>query len=141
MIKLLLLACVLMAAPQDTVRVWSGPGGIRILHMAYPNCLGGESRDDCKERLATRLCLRKEDGSCRRHVEITSENFPSEDTDRDQWRVHSSSGAVTVDPTVVTRRSRIEAAEAAVDSELAKENPDPVKVIRFQRKLDKERAK
>lgn len=62
-------------------------------------------------------------------------DFPDK-TKKAKWRGAKGKG-IWVDESIVTPKERRQAKEAELDAELAKDNPDPVKVIRLNRELEK----
>lgn len=71
--------------------------------------------------------------------DIDSSELPVDRVDRDKWR-KKAGGGVFIDKTVVTRTELIQADETALDTELAKPNPNMKKAMLLQRKLDKYRS-
>ncbi len=55
---------------------------------------------------------------------------------RDKWR-HKGDKKIFIDNTIITKAEKVEAKENALDEELAKETPDPIKALRLQREIEK----
>jgi hypothetical protein len=67
--------------------------------------------------------------------DIDSNDFPDK-TKKAKWRGEKGKG-VWVDESIITPAEARKAKEDELDAELAKESPDPVKVIRLNRDLEK----
>lgn len=62
-------------------------------------------------------------------------DFPDK-SKKEKWRGEKGKG-IWVDESIVTPKEKRQAKEAELDAELAKDTPDPVKVIRLNRELEK----
>ena len=58
------------------------------------------------------------------------------DAERDKWRGSKGNG-IHIDNTIVTVREKRQKVEDDLDTELVKSNPNAIKAIKLQRKLDK----
>lgn len=70
------------------------------------------------------------------YEDVDKSTLPQDRKDRDKWRGNKESG-IYVDHTIVTEQEKRQAVEDQLDAELAKDEPNSVKVIGLQRKLDK----
>ena len=72
--------------------------------------------------------------------DVEDDSVPKRDENRDKWRYRDIAGKkeLFIDNTIRLKREIIKDADDALDAELAKSNPDPVKVIKLQR--DRENA-
>ena len=70
------------------------------------------------------------------YKDTTKDNLPDK-TKRDKWRWNKKDKVIYVDDTIILKSERIEKKERLLDTELAKETPDPVKVIKLYREVEK----
>lgn len=130
-LALLLLASSASAFP---VRVFYKPnGGVIVLSAVM--CGKDESPQACLERVGAKDCPRTEAKECLPYDDIDSSQLPDRST-RNKWRGNKAT-KLRVDNTVVTQSEKMANAEADLEAELEKPSPDPVKVIKLQRKLEK----
>jgi hypothetical protein len=134
----LLALLVLLVAPASAfpVRVYYKPNG-KVIVLQAVACQDGEMPQACLERVAAKDCPRDDAGTCLPSDDMDSSALPSRET-RNQWRGNKST-KLRVDTSYKTQKQRIAEAEASMDEELAKQNADPVKVIKAQRDLEKAR--
>lgn len=57
-------------------------------------------------------------------------------TKKEKWRGEKGKG-IWIDESIITPKEKRQSKEKELDDELAKPNPDPVKVIRLNRELEK----
>lgn len=69
--------------------------------------------------------------------DVNKSTLPPDRTLREKWR-KKQGGGVEIDHSFITKAEKRKAVEDDLDAELDKASPDPVKVLKFQRKLDKE---
>jgi hypothetical protein len=69
------------------------------------------------------------------HDDIEPSELPSR-KDRDKWRGKKGQG-IYIDHSIITEAEKRQAIEDELDAELTKDNPDAIKAVRLQRKLDK----
>ena len=71
------------------------------------------------------------------YEDINESALPKYDSaTRNKWR-KKAGGGVKIDNTVITKAEKIKKIEDNLDAELAKANPDAIKALKLQRKLDK----
>lgn len=132
----LLLLFITMNAGAFPVRVYYKPNGKVIVFQAVA-CNSGEDPQACLQRIAARDCPKDDAGACLPSDDMDSAQLPSRET-RNQWRGNKAT-KLRVDASYKTQKMRIAEAQDELDSELAKQSPDPVKLIKAQHKLEKAR--
>lgn len=130
-IALLLLSSISAAAP---VRVFYSPDG-KVAILRAIMCREGETPQACLDRIGAKDCPRGAHGACLPYDDIDDQTLPARAT-RNKWR-GDKRGGLRVDASIITKAERIEAAEKAIDLELAKPDPRQVEVIRLSRELEK----
>ncbi len=68
--------------------------------------------------------------------DVEPSSLPQDRKDRDKWRGKKGEG-IKVDSSIITIAEKRQAIENELDAELAKAAPDPVQVIKLERKLQK----
>lgn len=117
-------------------RVFIKPdGSVLVTHFVWSLKRSDESDAQFMDRLSQKL-----DHKNFPYEDMDSENLPPRRIDglpvRDKWRYKKGKG-VKIDHSVVTIHDQIDGLEKAIDQELGKENPDPVRVISLRRQLEK----
>lgn len=137
---IILLLVASFASGENLVRVFYQPDGKIAVGVANRElCRPAESESACVQRVTDRFCPKNKSGSCLPSTIMEAASLPPR-SKRDKWRGSKATG-VRADESVITKAEKVAAAEAALDAELAKAEPDSVKVIALQRSLEIERAR
>lgn len=114
--------------------VYRPDGQISVIHPAPKARLKDESDQDFLGRVAIKACKGMELEGCD-YDDIDSSTLPSRQY-RDKWRGNKVTG-IQIDHSIITEVEKRQSVEDSLDQELIKSNPDLIKIVRLQRKLEK----
>lgn len=106
-------------------------GGISIMQFVASSCQQGENQTQCMDRIAADDLYKNLP-----YDDIPSDQIPKDRKDRDKWRGEKGRG-IWIDNSLVTKNEKIEELKEKLDKELDNESPDPNKVIKLQRLIEK----
>ncbi len=117
------------------VRIWYHPTG--KVSVSYPDLRPekkpeGLTLDEWIDRQLNLIPVKAPQFAGLDFEDMDSSQLPQDRADRDRWRGSKVQG-IKISPSVVLRKDLLK----QVDDELAKPNPDVVKVLRIRGKLDR----
>lgn len=128
------LPFVVSAEELPTYRVFYRPdGGVSITHFVAEACAKEETVTECIDRLSVGL---EEMRLGYPYDNKTLEELPPDRANRDKWRGEKGKG-VWVDETLITRGQKMDELQKDLEAELDQPDPDPVKVIKYQRLIER----
>lgn len=119
-------------ATLPKIRVFYRPDGVTITYFITEACQNGETETQCMDRISAQ----NEDIRNLPYDDITIDQLPQDRANRDKWRGEKGRG-IWIDESLVTKNEKIEELKEKIDEELDKDNPDPSKVVKLQRKIEK----
>jgi hypothetical protein len=114
--------------------VYLPSGEVNVIHPAPKSKREKETEEAWLSRVFAK-CMKESNLEGCDYKDIDDFELPDR-AKRNKWRGNKAQG-LYIDETVVTEDEKRQVIENDLDSELEKETPDPVKVVKLQRKLTK----